>query len=188
MRVSSSRMTVFLLATFALSLGTARANDFSVYFTNSDTGNSVVGRGVFSFSGSYGDGTYLLSSLANYNIDFTVDGETFTNSDIDTQNLSHVEVVIDDNGRDFYFNTNCTSGPDCYGYYNGSLDFTDPNNSNFELSTEPNYAGAPPLNGYFAAGPDGESSGMYQGTPEPEPLWLLGTGMVALMIRRFRLT
>ncbi len=186
MRLVSLRTIMLLFGGFALSLGAARANDYNVSFTDFGSGNSVVGSGTFSFNSNLGDGTYLLTSLPDYNIDFTVEGDTFTNADIDTVNLSNVEVVVYNGGDSFYFDTNCTEGPDCYGPYGGSLDFTDTNNSAFNLTTEPNYFGNPPLDLYEATGPDGSSFGAYTTTPEPESLWLLGTGLVGLFVRRFR--
>lgn len=187
MRFYSLRNVVLLLAGSALSLGVARANDYSVNFTNFATGNSVVGTGTFSFDSSLGDGTYLLTNLTNYNIDFNVDGDTFDNSNMDTVNLSNVEVVIYNGGDNFYFDTNCFETAGCYGPDGGSLDFTDTNNSNFDLTTQPNYIGNPPLDLYFATGPSGGSFGTYDApVPEPETLWLLGSGLAAIMIRRFR--
>lgn len=186
MRLASLRTIVLLSAVFASSLGLARANDYNVYFTNLETGNSIAGTGTFSFDGSLGDGTYQLTSLPDYNIDFMVEGDTFNNSNIDTVNLSNVDVVIYDGGHNFYFDTSCFETANCYGPFGGSLDFTDANNANFDLTTEPNYAGNPPLDLYQANGPDGSSFGVYAATPEPETLWLLGSGLAALMIRRFR--
>lgn len=188
MRLASLRTIVLLSAGFALPLGIAQANEYNVDFTNFETGNSIVGTGTFSFNNTLGDGTYLLTNLSNYSIDFVVDGDTFDNANIDNVNLSHVEVVIYNGGGNFYFDTNCGfETPHCYGPFGGSLDFTDANNSSFELTTEPNYAGNPPLDEYFANGPSGNSFGTYDSpVPEPETLWLFGTGLAAMMIRRFR--
>lgn len=192
MRILLWRTLVILSLGFALSAGLARANNYSVLFSDKNiTGDPVVGTGTFSFNGAYGDGTYLLSSLTNYNFNFTVDGFTFTNSSIDTVNLADVEVVIYDGGTNFYFDTSCsTSG--CYGPHNGSLDFTDPNNSAYYLTTEPNTYGSVPLDLYYAAGPSGTDPFGYYGTsipgatPEPESFFLLGTGLLGLFFWRFR--
>ena len=188
MRLVSLRTIVLLLAGFTFSLGVARANDYNFDLTNFETGNSIVGTGTFSFSSTVGDGTYLLTNLPSYYIDFAVEGDTFTNADIDNVNLSNVEVVVYNGGSNFYFDTNCFETAGCYGPYGGSLDFTDTNNSGFMLTTEPNYAGNPPLDLYYATGPSGGSYGTYDApaVPEPETFWLLGTGLGAMMIRRFR--
>ena len=76
MRCLSMRTILLLLVGCALSLGIARANSYTVYFSDFYSGNSIVGTGTFSFNGTYGDGAYLLSSLTNYNIDFTIYGDT----------------------------------------------------------------------------------------------------------------
>jgi hypothetical protein len=190
MRFISLRTSLSVVIGAALSVGMARANDYTVDFTSGPAvGYPVVGTGTFSFDGSYGDGTYYLSSLTNYDIDFIIDGTTFTNSDIDTVNFADVEVVIYNGGTDFFFDTDCTSGATCYGPYGGSLDFT---NGSYSLTTEPNYYGSTPLDLYMAEGPDGSTFGLYgtnlgsAATPEPETFLLLGTGLAGMLLRRFR--
>lgn len=185
MRLASLRTIMLLSAGFTLSLGVARANDYNVSFTDFQVGQ--VGTGTFSFNANVGDGTYLLTNLPGYNFDFNVEGDTFDNSNLDTSNLANLEVVVYDNGHNFYFDTNCNGGPNCYGVqHGGALEFDDASNADFYLSTEPNSVGLPPLDEYTANGPNGFSQGIYTATPEPETLWLLGTGLAALMIRRFR--
>lgn len=185
MRLVSLRTIVLVSAGFALPLGVAHANDYNVSFMDFQAGQ--VGTGTFSFNENVGDGAYLLTNLPSYNFDFMVEGDAFNNSNMDTSNLANLEVVVYDNGHNFYFDTNCTGGPNCYGSaHDGALEFNDAGNADFFLSTEPNFAGLPPLDEYAANGPDGFSEGIYTATPEPESLWLLGTGLAAMMIRRFR--
>jgi len=68
----------------------AKADSFNVVFDNSQLGSSaIVGTGTFSFPQVLGDGTYALSSLTGFNINFTIGSFTFT-----TANISNSACIL----------------------------------------------------------------------------------------------
>jgi hypothetical protein len=175
----SYRNTILLSLLVAFST-VASANSYLVNFDNSDSGGGpvmIVGTGTFTFDGTYGDGTYYLPTLPNYQINFSIGSSTFTNADISTD-VSHVQVVLYDGALQFYYDNDGTFGP-----HGGSLDF-DKADGSF-LTTEPNYFGAPPLNLYQVTDSAGNFYfGTYSAlTGVPEPSYagvLLALGAVAV--------
>lgn len=149
----------------------ALADSFNVVFDDSIECPQcgVVGTGTFSFAQNLGDGTYSLTSLTGYNIDFAIAGTTFTNANISNPDLSAVLVVIHGGGTQFYFDNTGVFGP-----FGGSLDFgTNFSNGPF-LTTEPDYFGPPPLDLYQAKDNQGNFYfGVYQSSTVPEPSSLL---------------
>src|ERR1035441_6406859 len=127
----------------------------------------TVGGASVSFTGSVPDGTYDLTALPGYAINFTVGSSTFTNADINTS-LPDVLVVIYNGGSKFYFDNDGV-----FGSHGGSLDFDKADGS--YLTTEPSYYGAPPLDLYYAVDSTGAGFfGVYSTTiPEPSYTALL---------------
>ena len=167
----------------AMSVLVSRAESFSVQFTDSfSPGGAIIGTGTLSFDGVYGDGTYLISSLTNFDVNFTIGGTTFTTANIDTSNQAYQEVVIYNGGTEFYFDS---AGSNYGTTYSGSVDFTGP--ASYSLTTEPNGFGPTPLDLYHASTADGSYFGTYEEvTPEPTTLVLLGTGLAGMFVRRLR--
>lgn len=122
----------------------------------------IVGTGTFNFDGDPGNGTFALTSLANYNFSFNfLNGSSFTNTDIATP-VANVFVAIQDNGSNRFVNFGGFGG-----VFGGSLDFL----NSFGLSFEPNFGSL-----YFNTT---GNFGTYQGiapatTPVPEPTSILG--------------
>lgn len=131
----------------------------------------IVGTGTFSFDGDPGNGTFALTSLANYDFSFNVNGNSFTNTDIRTP-VANVLVRILDNGTDRLVNFGGSGG----GPFGGSLDFI--NASNRILTFQPFFGTL-----YQSSG----AAGTYQGiipqapTPVPAPASLLGVLFASLV-------
>jgi hypothetical protein len=178
--LTSSVVAVTVLSATPLK---SQALTFDFSFDNTFDGTvtpPIVGTGTFSFDGDPGNGTFALTSLANYNFSFNfLNGSSFTNTDISTP-VANVFVAIQDNGTDRFVNFGGAGG----GPFIGSLDFI---NASGGLSFQPNFGTA-----YFTTR---GGFGTYQGivpadvTPVPEPasiLGLLGLSLGALMANNKR--
>jgi len=161
--------------------------DFDNTFDNT-LSPPFVGSGIFSFDGTATDGTYNLTSLSNYEFDFTVGSSTFTNTDISTSDIGEVQVVIYDSGSQIYFSNSDSSGFG-NGPLSGSIDFT--GTSGDYLTFEPPAFGSPPLDLYGAEDSNGNSyEGTYGATSVPEAssdlgnLFLISLG-VGYLFRRY---
>ncbi|MBH8565375.1 PEP-CTERM sorting domain-containing protein [Nostoc sp. CENA67] len=133
-----------------------------------------VGTGTFSFDGDPGNGTFALTSLANFNFSFNVNGNSFTNTALATP-VANILARIGTNGSDRFINFGGSGG----GPFNGSVDFV---NASY-LSLQPGFGSL-----YFSAA----GFGTYQGiirpnvTPVPEPgsiLGLLGLSLGVLLAK-----
>ncbi len=140
-----------------------------------------VGQGEVSFNNTLADGTYLLSSLQNLSISFTIDTTTFTNNNYNGTPDPSTSIVLLNGGTDFYFlGDGATSGQ------NGAVDFILGNNT---LTTEPSYYGTAPYD-LFQANINGVSySGTYgTAVPEPTSIALLVAGLLGLYFTHKKVT
>lgn len=158
----------------------SQAVTFDFQFDNTFDGTvtaPIVGAGTFSFDGDIADGTFALTSLANFDFSFNfVDGSSFTNTDIATP-LANILVKVATIGSDRFVNFGGSGG----GPRLGSIDFS---NANF-LTFQPNFGSLYGSTSGF---------GTYQGiepadvtpTPVPEPgsmLGLLGLSLGGLVAK-----
>lgn len=142
-----------------------------------------VGTGEISFSDNLNDGSYLLSSLNNLQITFTIASETFTLANLAGSYDPSASVVIFNNGTDFYFDAP-PSGSSGFG---GAVDFQI--GGDF-ITTEPDVNGgrSAPYNLYFASIGGSNYFGAYgnpqQTVPEPTSIALLAAGLFGFAAQR----
>lgn len=169
-------LTSSVVALTVLGATSLKSQALTVNFSFDNSSNNtatppIVGTGTFNFDGDPGNGTFALTSLANYNFSFNfLNGSSFTNTDIRTP-LANILVRIATNGTDRFVNFGGSGG----GPFGGSLDFT---NASGSLSFQPGFGTL-----YFRTG---SGLGTYQGivqtdpTPVPAPASLLGVLVASL--------
>lgn len=181
-QLSFSLLTSTVVAATAIAANPlkSQALTFDFVFDNSPNNTitaPIVGTGAFSFDGDPGDGTFALTSLANFDFSFNFGATTFTNANISTP-ISNVMAQISTIGSDRFVKFGGSTG----GLFGGSLDFV---NAGGGLSFQPNYGSL-----YFNTN---SGFGTYQGvaqvptTSVPEPgsvLALLGVGLGALVAQK----
>jgi hypothetical protein len=146
----------------------------------------IVGTGAFTFATDPGDGTFPVSDLGAFTMDFNfTDGESFNQSDI-VSKLSQLLVVITGTGSSQRLQFSDTGPNNGGGPYHGSLDLM--SGSDY-LAFAP--ATSPGLEEYIVGriGIEGHShSGDYLATTPDHgsTFWLLGIGCGALTLAATR--
>ncbi|MBD2628609.1 PEP-CTERM sorting domain-containing protein [Trichormus variabilis] len=180
-QLSFSLLTSTVVAATAIAANPLKSQALTFDFVFDNSPNStvtapIVGTGTFSFDGDPGDGTFALTSLANFDFSFNFGATTFTNANIATP-ISNILAQISTVGSDRFVKFGGSGG----GPFIGSIDFL--NGSN-RLSFQPGFGSL-----YF----NNNGFGTYQGvaqvptTSVPEPgsvLALLGVGLGALVAQK----
>ena len=169
------------------SVAAQAANVFDFEFT---TGSSVVGTGTFTLPNHLNAGTYDLSSLRNFDLNFSfINGDSFTTTNITTP-LTGAAIRIADLGQAsqrLFFTEGSGVGVNGGGLF-GALDLF---NGSTSLTFEPSFFGGNTLyqenhgdGGFFFGNYVALSSPGRSDVPEPATVALIGFGLLGLAASR----
>ena len=186
---------VFLFALFfSFSVNAA---PFNISFDNTPNDatlvGSIVGQGSFQFGGDKTNGTYRLIDLSDYSFSFTFGETVFTEDEIYTTPLEHILVIFSDSGSGQQVNFKSDYMNQAFNVtkpFYGSIDFLDTVTEKV-LSLDAGFSNVTIPTNYFLADTidigSQKAFGSYGPTPVPIPaaIWLLGSGIIGLvMVRR----
>lgn len=138
----------------------------------------IIGTGIFNFTNDLGLGTFAYNALGSVDFTFTINGQTFTETDI-VSDPSRTTVIFTDYGSGARRLQFSDTGGGAGGPFTGSLDLW--NASTQILSFEPSgFGGA--LARYQSSGGSGSYLAVSAVDPVPEPEEYAVMGMASLCL------